>query len=262
QHWNVGTAWNEQAHVDAILRRRAKCLHVCRHSGIVRIGQPECLARRSRDQLVETQQPGPPWLARDDAHRRITRYRDAIASGELLGRNRRADYRPHAAEGALDFGDRRTAHFHAGITPRRNAALWIAHPRIADAETGDESDPAIDDDALPVIAVDPAERTCESEWIETANFDASRAQRFPESRRSLGKRTHPVVQQAHGYARTRLFDERISEAPARYVVAHDVRFEIHVPLCRCYRIEPRRIILGCIAQKPDAVAIDPTRTRC
>jgi hypothetical protein len=108
----------------------------------------------------------------------------------------------------LDVGDRRTAHFDAGVAPGIQMPPWITDPHLADAQSGHERSRAIHRDHLAMVAADPAERAVEARGIVAADLDATGAQTLPERPRRLPESAHPIVEQPDTNALSRLFRSR------------------------------------------------------
>jgi hypothetical protein len=132
----------------------------------------------------------------------------------------------------------------------------------ADAQTGDESDRAVDREHLAMVAGEPRQRRVETRRVVAAHLDAAGAQAIPEAARSAADAAQPVVDETYAHAGLRLADERVSEPRARRVVVEDIVLEMNVVGGRADRFDPGRVVLASVPQQPDAVAFDQGRARC
>ena len=146
---------HQQAHVDAVARRCDQRLHVRRDADEVRIGQPQRTLRHRSDQLIEAEDACGVRLRCDDAdidvacRRRILQPQMAQRWAKLL---------PDVGECLLEFQQGRAAHSDRAVAPYRRLVRGLAEPLGADAQAAKESDRAIGQQQLAVIAIEPSER--------------------------------------------------------------------------------------------------------
>ena len=163
----------------------ARGLHVRRRAGIVRVRQPEPLAREGGDEVIHAEQAREVRGRGDHAQSRLPHGRARLARPEAGGGDRRAHERPHLRERRLDLEDGRAADLDASISPRGDAARGIADPGPADAETGHEADRAVDGQHLAVVPAEPPEGTGQPGSIVAAHLDPARAELVPDRREVL-----------------------------------------------------------------------------
>jgi hypothetical protein len=71
EYRDVARAGHQQPDVDPVQRRGPEGLHVGRGAGKVRVGDPQRLASRAGDELVEAEQPGGARLVADHPEPRV-----------------------------------------------------------------------------------------------------------------------------------------------------------------------------------------------
>ena len=142
--------------------------------------------------------------------------------GNVVRRQRRpADGRQTRAN-AAPLGDGRPADLDARVAPWLHPLRRIALPFRADAQAGDESDPAVDDDRLAMIAGQPAQRAVQARSVERAHLGAGPPAATTARRR---RRAEPVVDDPDVDPGPRLRRERVGELAADVVVGDDVALE-------------------------------------
>ena len=206
--------------------------------------------RRRRDELVQPIGAIGPRSAADHARRHDPCRWDEIGVGQFLGGDGRAGERPALRKGPVEVRDEGSLEGKAGIAPRRGGA---ARPAVGDAEPGDEPDPAVGGEKLPVIAPDP-ERCAQARRVEDPDFHAGPLEASPEAGQRPPGGAEPVVEDPDLDARRGALGERTREGPAGLVVGEDEVFEVNDPFGRPNRLEPCRVILLCVAQEGHGVA--------
>ena len=145
---------------------------------------------------------------------------------------------PVFGEDELDARDRRTAHFHVRVAPRRKPRIAA---EILDAHVmpADERALAVHHDDLPMIAEVDLEAVHElARGRERMRLDAARAQRVHVAMRQV-EAADAVVEEVHAHARLGLLDERVLEHVAECVGAHDEELHDDIAFGRGDRFEDR-----------------------
>src|SRR6185295_15921232 len=168
---------------------------------------------------------------------------------------------PRRLEGVGEIGDRGPFDLDAGVAPRGDPALGIALPALGDAETGDEPDPAVDDEALAMVAPQPGERRVEPEGIEPPELHARLLQTRPERLGRFAARAEPILKEPHPDAAGCGGAERGRETVPDAVVREDVAVERDAAAGTFDGAEPGGIVLGRVAQQPDTIAGHERGTR-
>jgi hypothetical protein len=249
---------HQQAHVDAVLGGRAQRLHVGARARVIGIREPEPPSRERGHELVETEQPGGSRRRGDDADGHLAHGRE-LSRKVRLGQLRAAG-RPRVGERSSHGGHGWAAQLHAGVAPGRHAARGVAFPHAAHAQPGYERHLAVHDQALPVVAAQPAEGVVEARRVVAAHVDAVRAETLPEPARGVSDGAHPVVHQANRNARSRLLRERFQEALAHRVLVEDVALEMDGAARTGDGVEPGRVVLSRVAEQANGVARNRLRS--
>src|SRR5690606_14247469 len=171
----------------------------------------------------------------------------------------RAAGHPHAGEAGFQFQHGRAVDFDAGVAPRLDASRRIAAPFAAEAKAGDIAHAPVDRQHLAMVAHGPAEGFVQPQRIEGAHFGAGIDQRLPQEARP--PRAEPVVEHINVHAAPRLDGKRIDEFATDLIVRNDVALQQDGVLGRADGLEPRRKMLGRIAQDAHGIAADELRAR-
>ena len=105
----------------------------------------------------------------------------------------------------------------------------------------------------------PAQRTVEARWIKAADVDPAIAHVPPVGVAGFREAAHPIVEQSDRYAFLCLGDERFGEPLADVVIANNIIFKMNRFFCAVDRFQPCRVILVCVSEKADAVAVNKRR---
>ena len=159
-----------------------------------------------------------------------------------------------------DICNGRSLHHDAGIAPGLNATRRIADPRVSHAQARHECQTPVHDDALAVIAADPAERTVETRRVETANLHAALRQVLPESAARGPAGAPPVVHHPYAHTGGRSRAERVRELFPDRVVVNDVGLEVDAGPRLRDRPQPEWIIFAGVPQQTDPVPGDRARS--
>src|SRR5690606_29454240 len=189
---------------------------------------------------------------------------DVTDGGRLLNRvglwQRRPGKRPASRKRAPDLGDRGATDLDAGVAPRRDVALRVAEPHVANAQSRHEPDGSIDDQCLAVIARYPTERAREPRRVVRTHLDPRLAQRRPEPAPGLPESAQPVVNDSHTHPLACPCREHLSKLLPNRIVPNEVVLEMNIVRCRSDRLEPRGIVLSTVLEQSHLIAADERRT--
>ena len=169
-------------------------------------------------------------------------------------RERRPTGGPRVDEGAAHVRHGRPLQGHSGVAPGRDATVRIALPGLAHTKPGDEGHAVVHDQALPVVAAQPAEGLDDLRRVVTAHLDAGLPKASPESRRRLAEAPHPVVEHPHRHALARLGGEGGREPLAHRVFREDVHLEVDEDLRLGDGFEPGGVVFGGVSEESHRVA--------
>ncbi len=253
-HGDIGGIGHQQAHIDPVHGRRAQGLHVGGVAGVVGVGQPEPLTGESSDELIETEKAGGGRNIGDDAEAGRPGRGDDPAGALLPGGEFLPGHRPDLGEGLFNVSDRGPMHLHPGIAPGLDFFGGEPLPGHADAEPGDVADLAVHRQHLAVVAREPAEGTIKARTVEAAHLNAASAQPLPEGARGLAESPQPVIDDPDAYSFSSLLQQGIGESAAGRIPINDITLEMDMLPGRGDRLQPGRIVFGCILEQADAVA--------
>lgn len=138
-------------------------LDVCGGADEVRVGQPQVLPCKAGDDEVEAVSARLVRLAGNHANPDVPGpHTGAVGYSRNFGQRRATAGPPHIGERSNQFADCGTAQLDAGVAPRLERAARVSAPLGADAQATHETDRAVDDDRLPVVAREPLQWTREA----------------------------------------------------------------------------------------------------
>src|SRR5688572_5669898 len=127
--------------------------------------------------------------------------------------------------------DGRTFDLESGVAPRFKPLLGSPQPHLTDAKSGDERDAlhpvtAIDDDQLPMIAAQPAQRARQLWWVEHSHLTARAEERRKQTEHWPEPAAEPVVDHPYRHPLAGPLRELGDEPPAHVVAMDDVHLDV------------------------------------
>src|SRR5208283_5582920 len=164
----------------------------------------------------------------------------------------------------LALRHRRPFNFDVGVAPsfrvnvsRLATAAGTARVDVADIDAADESDLAIDDHQLAMVAMVCGKEMKPSferaDWIESQCADAGASQALKESIRGVN-RTEIVEDDIHLHARLLLRDQHVGKFFADRIVVEGEGFEIDAVVGALDRSEHRAVGVGSVLEQRHLVA--------
>jgi hypothetical protein len=177
QHRKVTGSGDEDPDIDPGLRGIDQRLEEPSRREEVRIGHPEPADAGRQDQVHHPKDPVASGYPCHDTDRTFPA--GFGTSGLLISRKRFTGMGPNVGKGRIERRRRRTFDLGTGLPPWLAMPSGIAGPFVADTETPDKGDAAIDYNELPVVSDNIGSEIDETEGPEVPHLDALTPQSLP-----------------------------------------------------------------------------------